>query len=871
MLITRKVILAAAIMMLSGVTTAIQRWNWPRPGFVKIQDLIYCDSVSAGDTVSIWTWDTTTRPPPYTWNQSFVDNKGLVFISRCFEDPILELRYGQTDTNIILDGTGLVGPIISISNIPDTLPCTIRGFTIENGSNLSERGGTGRGGGIYSQFCRVNILNDRLFDNQADSGGAIYWEAGGSSDTSYIVNNLIDSNLAANAGGGLCATWLPAADSNLLAVQKDTIRYNVVFNAEGQGAGLALFGLSGFHPLADTVLEDDYIARNTVVGGDTLSGGGLFATGFWRGWAVRNVFTGNSPTGVSLFDPSNLLLLSFGWSSSFPGFNIFLDTTVYDFVACGPDLTTVSVAGNDWGTLSTDSVYGRILVNGSPSGCGVAWSPIAASSKWLTSWHPRSTICKTGVIVTGDLDVPQNCSLHFEPPDTIDTVMFQPNPDTSLPGGNSSLCDLLVDGHLTTSPYPYPYGNVVFCGPSSTGLPSNQTGEWQGITIRPGGRADFAYSTMTNAAIGIEAEHSCTLSVGSGSINWCQTGGIRESLAVVESVAHSDISDNGAYGIDCEGGWNGATAPLTISANTIRNNSVYGVECNQLFGEPGEIAGNVIRDDSVADTTSWGISLFEVGSGLPISRNTILHCAQGGISMVAACDPLLHNTLIGNGSNLSLYGIYCYDAGPQVRYDSVDSFFFGVFSDEIGLPDLGDRPGNGTPGYNSILMGNAIWVAAVAQLMHWPPSETMPAEFNWWGANPKIFPNKFWQGRAAIDDSNWLTQAPGGCGAGGGEQSASIFSQKIKPELCEPAPNPFARSATISYAVGTAVITSIRIYDLAGRTVRTLVNNCYCEPGRYGAVWNRQDDKGRLLPEGVYFLRLDSPGYKQTRKVVIAE
>jgi hypothetical protein len=49
------------------------------------------------------------------------------------------------------------------------------------------------------------------------------------------------------------------------------------------------------------------------------------------------------------------------------------------------------------------------------------------------------------------------------------------------------------------------------------------------------------------------------------------------------------------------------------------------------------------------------------------------------------------------------------------------------------------------------------------------------------------------------------------------------------------------------------------------------VNNCYCEPGRYSAVWNRQDDKGRLLPEGVYFLRLDSPSYKQTRKVVIAE
>jgi hypothetical protein len=831
-------------------------------------------AANPGDIISVWLHG---NPDTAVYSENIICSKTVEIVARCYDTSLAGYPPANTYIHIQPQNPQFQGPIISISNLPDdTLPCVVKGFTIENGSNLSERGGTGKGGGIYCQFARVNILNDRICSNQADSGAAIYWAAGGFSYTDSISNGVIESNVASSAGGGLCATWLPYADSNLLTVRRDTIRYNVVSSASGQGAGGALFGpleLYGPSPAADTILADDYIAYNTVVGGDTLSGGGLFASSLNFCWATRNVFLNNSPTGVSLLGvfAGDFTLIQFGWPS--PGFNVFLDTTVpHDFVACGFDPTWVSAAGNDWGTLSTDSVYGRILVNGNPSGCVVAWSPIAGSSKWLTSWHPRSTICKTGVIVTGDLDVPQNCSLHFEPPDTIDTVMFQPNPDTSLPGGNSSLCDLLVDGHLTTSPYPYPYGNVVFCGPSNTGLPSNQTGEWQGITVRPGGRADFAYCTITNAEIGIDAEPSCTLSVGSCAINRCQTGGIRESLAVVESIGHSDISDNGTYGIDCEGGPSGATAPLTISGNTIRNNPVYGIECNELFGEPGEISGNTIRGDS-AQSSIWGISLFDVSGSPSIIGDTILHCPQAGILMGAAWDPLQYDEVVGSGPGFSTYGIYCSAASPSVRSSSVDGCSYGVFSDQLGLPDLGDRPGNGSPGYNSILMGNAVWVAAVPQLMHWPLPETMPAEFNWWGTtDPDSFPTKFCQGRAAIEDTNWLDSAPGGAGSGrGGEQNASVISPKIKPELCELAPNPFTHSASISYAVGTAGITSIRIYDLAGRKVRTLVNNCYCEPGRYNAVWNRQDDKGRLLPEGVYFLRLDSPSFKQTRKVVIAE
>jgi hypothetical protein len=36
-------------------------------------------------------------------------------------------------------------------------------------------------------------------------------------------------------------------------------------------------------------------------------------------------------------------------------------------------------------------------------------------------------------------------------------------------------------------------------------------------------------------------------------------------------------------------------------------------------------------------------------------------------------------------------------------------------------------------------------------------------------------------------------------------------------------------------------------------------------------MWDRRDDKGRSLSDGIYFVRLRSPNFEQTRKAVITE
>jgi len=61
----------------------------------------------------------------------------------------------------------------------------------------------------------------------------------------------------------------------------------------------------------------------------------------------------------------------------------------------------------------------------------------------------------------------------------------------------------------------------------------------------------------------------------------------------------------------------------------------------------------------------------------------------------------------------------------------------------------------------------------------------------------------------------------------------------------------------------------VRIYDAAGKVVRSLDCTARAD-GVAGATWNREDEFGRLVPEGVYFCRYPAAGVVAVRKVLVA-
>ena len=72
----------------------------------------------------------------------------------------------------------------------------------------------------------------------------------------------------------------------------------------------------------------------------------------------------------------------------------------------------------------------------------------------------------------------------------------------------------------------------------------------------------------------------------------------------------------------------------------------------------------------------------------------------------------------------------------------------------------------------------------------------------------------------------------------------------------------FFRDAFDSH-VGTYGCTSLRVYDVLGKEVATLVNEAM-HPGRYGRTFD-----GTGLASGVYFYRLNSGGFTSVKRLML--
>lgn len=76
-------------------------------------------------------------------------------------------------------------------------------------------------------------------------------------------------------------------------------------------------------------------------------------------------------------------------------------------------------------------------------------------------------------------------------------------------------------------------------------------------------------------------------------------------------------------------------------------------------------------------------------------------------------------------------------------------------------------------------------------------------------------------------------------------------------------PNPFNPSTIINYSIPKAGIVKIKIYDEIGKEVRTLVNE-YKSAGSYMVHFS-----GNRLANGIYFYKMQSGNFSQTKKLVL--
>jgi hypothetical protein len=92
----------------------------------------------------------------------------------------------------------------------------------------------------------------------------------------------------------------------------------------------------------------------------------------------------------------------------------------------------------------------------------------------------------------------------------------------------------------------------------------------------------------------------------------------------------------------------------------------------------------------------------------------------------------------------------------------------------------------------------------------------------------------------------------------------SFFPQKF--ELKELYPNPFRNHINIIFQTPNAECPEIAICNIAGQVVKKF--NHLTNRSEYKIVWDGTDNSGKQLPDGVYFIHLDTGYYCKSKKVI---
>jgi len=90
----------------------------------------------------------------------------------------------------------------------------------------------------------------------------------------------------------------------------------------------------------------------------------------------------------------------------------------------------------------------------------------------------------------------------------------------------------------------------------------------------------------------------------------------------------------------------------------------------------------------------------------------------------------------------------------------------------------------------------------------------------------------------------------------------------LNTELAQNVPNPFNPTTTIKYSIAKDERVSLTVYDVAGRRVRTLVDQQQ-KADVYRIIWDGSNDAGENVASGMYFYKLVAGKYNKTFKMML--
>jgi len=120
------------------------------------------------------------------------------------------------------------------------------------------------------------------------------------------------------------------------------------------------------------------------------------------------------------------------------------------------------------------------------------------------------------------------------------------------------------------------------------------------------------------------------------------------------------------------------------------------------------------------------------------------------------------------------------------------------------------------------------------------------------------------QAKALNDSGCWIGPDSATGVAGGPSASPGAFENR----LWQNSPNPLCQITTIRYQLTKPGLVSLKIYNVAGQCVRTVVSE-FQAAGRHAVRWDGRDGQGARAPAGVYFYRLRAGGFQDVGRMTL--
>lgn len=448
--------------------------------------------------------------------------------------------------------------------------------------------------------------------------------------------------------------------------------------------------------------------------------------------------------------------------------------------------------------------------------------------------------------MTGDVTVPPGVTLTIEP-GTVIKVRKVPE----------LMFKVIVQGTLNA------VGTALDSIYFTSGAVSPASNDWYGIDVMGGGSANLQYCAIRYGYNNIAAESgSNNLTVSHCRITNGAAAGIllrKPASGFSQTVSDCDISDNALYGINIWGPW-GTSVSATITSNTIAHNTKYGVYAHYNINSGGigslQIKSNTISFPvGLPNPSLYGIACDTVTNVGTVEANYIEGYGQGGIRMYRSSPKCTCNVV----SNCATNGLYFFNGTSIVTHNTVSGVSTGAYVTSTSTtlkPNLGNV-GNAAQydnGENNIDGTQYDGYNATAG--------QVKAENNYWGTNRTFSGN--W------DYNPYLPGPPASCGGGGGPQMGELLEQQLPRifALAQSRPNPATGDLVIHYQMPKACDVSVKVYNVSGQLVKTLVKGPQ-KAGYYAVSWNGRDEIGHAVRSGVYFYKMEAGEFQAIRKLVI--